>query len=80
MRLPVPEEAGAGAFQVNVARVGTATLPTGDEVPVVRLTLATERWSFDADLTGPHAIALADLLREAAGGLTIAQTLEGIEQ
>lgn len=79
MRLATPPDGGPGAFSVNVARVGSATLPNGDEVAVVRLTVATERWSFDVDLTGPHAIGLADLLREYAGGLTIAQTMEGID-
>ncbi len=66
-------------YSVQVAKVGTTTLDSGDTVPLLRLVVFTASGQTFIFLKAPDALTLAELLREHAGGLTIAQTLDGLD-
>jgi hypothetical protein len=62
---------------VNVQRTGT-TVFNGETVNVVRVTVYTPSGQTVFFLPAPIATSFANLLRDAAGGLHIASTIEGL--
>lgn len=64
-------------YSVQIQRVGNIALDTGDTVPLLRFSIFTQSGETRIFMAAPDAIGIADLIREHAGGLTIAQTLDG---
>jgi hypothetical protein len=67
-------------YSIQVQRIGDVTLETGDTVPLLRLSIFTLTGETRIFVKAPDALGIADLIREHAGGLTIAQTLDGRPQ
>lgn len=74
--LPLPDgpewEAEPGPMAWYAQRVGEVSLPTGDRVPLIRLTVWMRGVRLIGFLGAPEAMTFADNLREQAGGLRIA--------
>lgn len=66
-------------FTVNVERIGTVPLGSGESVPCVRIIFFMPTGNTVLFAPAPFAAEIADKLREAAGGLTIAHDLGGLE-
>lgn len=64
-------------YSVQVAKVGDATIENGDTVALLSIAILTPAGQTVIFATAPDALGIADLIREQASGLTIAQTLDG---
>lgn len=66
-------------FSVNCTKIGTASLPSGDEVALVRLVFFTPVGQTVLFMNAADALDIANTIREQASGITIAHDLGGIQ-
>jgi len=66
-------------FSYDIRKGGTYTDEEGHQGTLVRLVIMDATGSKIVFMPAPSAIQMSEVLREVAGGLTIAQTIEGIE-